>query len=389
MKIHTCKEGEKLSDIAKLYGVTEENIIISNISGCEYPAAGEELLILTPTRTYKLKEGDSIERLCLRFGVRKCDIFAWNPWISETGLAVGRSVNLKFDDRIFGTAPANGYLYSGYDPKRLRRALPYLTYITIGAASADDRGIKSIFDDRATVSALIGENKIPLLRIFDKAKRNYKNGREEFISNIISAASAKGYLGVVLSAESNCDISGYGEFLIELRKAMIGCDLILVLEVTPKTPSDICELADGNILFYPKYAVSPELSYENGEREVYPKFATECESAKCFIDISALGKGERSFLPIEEALTHARADGSAVAQNESAGICEMQDKNQGRIHFNSLKNIKSTLELIEEFGFMGASFDINRTPISHFLMYNMYFKTAAHTYARAKEGCSR
>ncbi len=389
MKIHTCKEGERLSDIAKQYGVTEENIIMANIPGCENPTAGEELLILTPTRTYRLRKGDSIERLCLRFGVRNCDIFSWNPWIAEEGLTPGRTANLRFDEKIYGMAPANGCLYPGFDRKRLARALPYLTYVTLGCAVSDNSGIKFIYDDTELVPYLIKENKVPLLRIYDKAKRDYKSKCPDFIEQIVTAATSKGYLGVVLPMSDTVDFTDYGEFLLGLRKAMIGCDLILISEVTADTPPDICELADGNILFYPKYALSPELSYRDGEREIYAKFAKDAESAKCFIDIPALAKWDKDYASLEESIIHARNRKVNVEKNANSLISCFEDKKQGRVYFNSLENTKNTLDIIEEFGFMGANFDINRTPLSHFLMYNMCFKTACHTYARAKEGCSK
>ncbi len=389
MKIHTCNAGENPANIANLYGLTEENILSANIMGCGHPALGEELLILTPTRTYILKQGDSIERLCLRFGVRKCDILSGNPWIAEEGMTPGKCVSLKFDNKIYGMAPANGYLYQNFDEKRLLRALPYLTYVTVGCAAADEKNIKFIFDDTKLVPMLLKENKIPLLRIYDRIKRNYKSTSGGYIDKIINAATEHAYSGIVMSTEGICDFNSFGEFLIELRKAMIGCDLILILEVSPETPPEICELADGNILFYPKYALSPELSYNDGEREIYSNFATSSESAKCFIDISALAKSEKGFLPIEEALVYARHCDDGISKNSDSLICEFLDKKQGRIKFNSLENVKSTLDIIQEFGFMGASFDINRTPISHLLMYNMCFKTATHTYERAKEGCSR
>ncbi len=392
MKIHTCKSGERLSEIAEKYGVTEENIIMSNIQGCEHPADGEELLILTPTRTYRLREDDSVERLCLRFGVRRGDILTSNPWILTDGLTSGRTINLKFDDKIYGMAPANGYLYPGFDEKRLSLALPYLTYVTVGCAAADEKSIRFYFDDSKIVPYLISKNKIPLIRIYDTAKkRDYKNQSmcDRYIEKIVDTATSRGYLGVVLSCDGIEDFQDFGEFLIGLRKAMIGCDLILILEVTKETPADICELADGNILFYPKYAMSPDISYDEAERDVYSGFATAAESAKCFIDISALAKYGNKYISTEDAIAYAREHGTTITANESSLISEFQDKKGGRYTFNSLKSIKRTLDIIEEFGFMGASFDIGRVPISYLLMYNMHFKTATHTYARAKEGCSK
>ena len=121
MRIHTVKPSETLTDIAKSYGITEENLIYTNSYGIKKAAIGEEMLILTPTRTYVLKKNDTIERLCLRFRTRKSDILSQNPWIIKDGLIPGRSVVLKYDDKTHGTSAANGYFYSGCDRSEERR----------------------------------------------------------------------------------------------------------------------------------------------------------------------------------------------------------------------------------------------------------------------------
>ena len=78
MNIHITKKGEKLTDIAEKYSVSEENIKNTNELYELSPADGEELLILQPTRTYKVQFGDTPERIALRFGIGKNDIFLNN-----------------------------------------------------------------------------------------------------------------------------------------------------------------------------------------------------------------------------------------------------------------------------------------------------------------------
>lgn len=393
MRIHTFKSGETLEEIAKQYGITKECLLSYNINGAECPAEGEELLILTPTRTHIIKEGDSLERLAIRYGVWKSDILAQNPWICAEGMTPGKTVILKYDDRMYGTAPTNGYLYPGYDKKRIECTMPYLTYVTVCSAVADETGINFVFSDGEIVNKLLSENKIPLLHIFDKVKCRKLctcEKRKAFINEIIDSAVSHKYMGIVLSAtDEGCNFTNFGEFLIELRRAMIGCELILILEVDENVPPEICELADGNILFYPKYATNPETSFNDGERSFYTGFAVYAESAKAFIDISALARIEGGFLTIEEASNTARKKGLCINTNNDTLISQFNEAGNGNCTFSSLGNVKSIYDIIEEYGFMGASFDISRTPITHLLMYNALFKTASHTNVRAPEGCSK
>lgn len=390
MKIHSYKAGEELKDIAKLYGISKETLTSANIDGTDFAADGEELLILTPTRTYVLKVGDTPERLALRFGIRPIDIMAQNPWVSTEGFVPGKTVNLKYDSKIYGTAPTNGYLFQGFDKDRLKRALPYLTYVTIASAVSDDNSIHQTFDDSGILSLIKSESKIPLLRIYDKCRcRDFKNknSRQVYVDNIVKFAVLRGYSGVVISGREKTE--GFCDFLCELRRAMIGCDLILITEIDENTDTDVSELSDGSIFFYPKYAFEKQESFLMGERECYANHACLSIGAKTFIDISALAKCSSGFITIEEAISSARKHKKAIEKDKETLICSFEDKNLGRCSFLSLEGVNETYKIIDELGFMGASFDISRTPITHLLMYNALFKSATHTTERAPEGCAR
>ena len=86
MHIHIKQNGECIKDISEQYGVCEENIrMVNGITEGE-PADGEELLILIPTRSYTVQYGDTPDRIALRFGIRRSDIYSLNPWIEKSEL---------------------------------------------------------------------------------------------------------------------------------------------------------------------------------------------------------------------------------------------------------------------------------------------------------------
>ena len=74
MHIHIKRNDECIRDIAEGYGVSEQNLRQINEIYEGDAAEGEELLILTPTRSYTVQPNDSLERIALRFGVLKKDI---------------------------------------------------------------------------------------------------------------------------------------------------------------------------------------------------------------------------------------------------------------------------------------------------------------------------
>ena len=392
MQIHTKSPEESIKSIAENYGVSEEIIrSINELSDTE-AAEGEEMLILIPTRSYTVQHGDTPERIALRFGIRKNDIYSLNPWVQHSGLKVGQSLALKYGERKGGMAVANGYYYKGCDIKMLKRAIPYLTYVTFAEGVADERGVRRSADFSKEVSLANNERKIPLIRVYDRYTDRYKSGGDmtSFAEALINLALIGGYKGLVLDSCLVSDSADeFSAFLMILRKLMIGCDLILITEINEKSPLEFSEYADGSVMYYPKYAMNEPPSFIDGERRLLSDFACRGESAKTFIDLPSLAMRGKEHLTICDALKQARKSGCKVDHNESTLLSHIRDRKQGEYSFSSLKNIKGLLELISEFDYMGICFDIMRTPLSHLMMYNSMFKTSYYNSVRTREGCSR
>ena len=398
MQIHRILPGERVSDIAKMQGISEEIIRKTNELGDSEGAVGEELFIPTPTRCYTVQHGDTLDRIALRFGIKKGDIVRLNPWLRDGKLDIGQMLALKQEEPRGGMAVANGYFYKGCTEEKLRRAMPYLTYITFAEAMADERGIRRTADMKREVGIALEEGKTPLVRVYDRYADRYKSEGDQasFAEALIELAKEGGYKGIVLDA---CVLGNsaneFMSFLMILRKMMIGCDLILITEVNEKSPIEFSEYADGSVVYYPKYAFDSPLSFEEGERKVFSDFACRGESAKAFIDLPSLARGGNEFITTDAALKRARKQGCEIKHNENTLLSRIGDRRQGEYSFASLKNIKALLDLASEFDYMGICFDIMRTPLNQLMMYNSMFKTSYPVqgmlgeYVRSVEGCSR
>jgi LysM repeat protein len=392
MKIHIKKSDESMADIAESYGIDEARLRRINEIPHGECASGEELLILTPTRSYRVQAGDTLDRISLRFGVRKKDLLCRNPWLSDKGLRVGEGIAVKCDDQTGGMAVANGYFYPGCSESLLMRAMPFLTYISFCSAVADKRGVSRIANDKKEVALASEEKKIPLLRVYDRYCDRYKSGGEMsgFAEELIEAATVGGYKGLVIDS---CPLSDSAEefasFMMILRKLMIGCDLILITEINDKSPTEFSEYADGSIMYYPKFAVENPTSFCDGERKILADFACEGESAKAFIDLPSLAKIGEKYISYGDALKIARSGNCSIDHNENTLLSHYRDRKQGDCVFSSLSAIKALLDMTRELDYMGISFDIMRTPLSHMMMYNAMFKTSYFNSVRTREGCSR
>ena len=392
MKIHTTKAGESIKDIAKEYEVNEEAIRRINEIPSGEAAVGEELLIQIPTRSYTTQYGDTIDRISLRFGIRKNELYALNPWIIGNELSPGENLTLRICEKRMGSAAANGYFYKGCRTEKLMRAMPYLTYVSFATARADRGGIRKTLDTRREVAICNENNKIPLIKLYDDYPERYKNGEnlKGFAEALIELATDGNYKGVVLDA---CPLSNsakeFSAFLMILRKLMIGCDLILITEIDENSPIEFSEYADGSILYYPKYAMSEPLSFEDGEKRVISDFACKGESARAFIDLPSLALSERGYVSIDDANALARRRGYEIKTNENTLLSHLEGRKQGEYRYTSLSGTKALLELAREYDYMGICFDIMRSPLSHLMMYDSMFKTSYTTNVRSREGCSR
>ena len=378
MNIHTVKNGETVDKIAEIYGVSADQIRSHNGLPVGEPAVGEELLVLIPTRTYTVKRGDTPERISLRFGVGGRELMAQNPFLCDRAMAPGDRLALKYGEPKMGMGVANGCFYKGCSIQRLKRVMPYLTYITVACGTVDGEKITRLFDDTEVLRTAEEYRKIPLMRIYDSSKRDFsdKDTRKAYAEMLINAVCGKGYRGIVLSEREKCE--GYGEFLVELRKQMIGCDLILLTEISETSPSEMNEYADGSILSYDKYAMESPSDFKDGERKTYADFACDSESSKTFISLPTMAKWGRGFCTIIDALATARHYGCEILRDEDTLLCSFCSDRRGTFVYNSLKSIEKMFELINEFGYMGISFDIMRTPTAHLMMYNNLFRTAYH-----------
>ena len=375
MRIHTVKSGESVSSIAKLYGIKSEHIKSINELPLDEVTVGDELLILIPTRTYEAGAFDSLSGLSHRFSVEESELIRSNPGVVGGELGE-RTIFLKYPPRPYGMAAANGYMYKGLAKERLIASLPYLTYLTLAAASYDKRGITKLFDTKEALRLAREERVIPLLRIYfpSSVTAVEKETRERLIDEMIELAKKDGFDGITLDF---CDFSENEretlEFIVMLRGRMIGSDLILFSEIDESTPYSIAEYSDGCIFRSSRADGGMALPAE--DRPLL-KFARESESIKTLIELPSFGYAQTRAIPLSDAIRLARESLSPITEHRESLTSSFKHKRQGEIIIPHLKNTKAILDLVKEHGYMGICIDIMRSPLSILQMYNALYKSA-------------
>ncbi len=370
------KKGESIKTIAEEYEISEERIRENNSGIGDTPCVGRELLILRPTRTYTAHGGDSVSAVAYRFGIKPQTLAMNNPSLIGSELRGGQELAIKYPVPQYGSAAANGYLYPDTPMSALRHVMPYITYLTVGEYKLSCGELMRLFDAESAVAAAKAAGKVVLMRVYDGESGDiYRSAekRSALTSKLVNAAKAGGYCGITLSSYNSARnfASDFSEFLMELRKKMIGCDLVLFTETDEALSPDVAELADGSVFMYGNHVGKDAPPYANGERAALSDFAKNAESSKSMVYIPSEAYADGEYIPRGVALELAERSGG-IKTDPGSGLCGFTFKGRP-VLLESLENIKAKLELIAELGFNGAAFDIRTVPTEYLMMFSSMF----------------
>lgn len=379
MLIHRVSEGEGIEKIANKYCTCPVKLCENNgILTTDELVPGDSLLVAIPTRTYTVKSGDTLSSVARRFNIKTESLLAMNPSLfGEDKIYPTMSLAVKYERQNLGMAAANGYFCPDCSRAALIRALPYLVYVTLAVGVSDGVNVytKNVGDD--IVGLVKSRGKIPLLRIYDGSCGSFlksRTSRENLCCAIVEAAKSGGYSGVVFASYTAAreNSSEYSDFIFDVRKKMIGSELIFITECNGEAMSDGVDLADGNILVFSKIDSPTKVSFEDFERQVLTQYAGRYESSKTFIDLSAFAYDGENFIPLSDIRKMCRKSKCTITHDETTMLSSVNIRGKD-IYFESLECIKAKLELVGELGFMGINIDIKNTPISHLIMFYTMF----------------
>ena len=395
MILHTVESGDTVFKIARKYAVSPMKIIENN--GLHDPdrlSVGEQLLILTPTKTYTVRGGDTLTKIANRFGVKKSELYGNNPQLGGTDtLYAGQLLAIRYDTPTGGMAATNGYVYPGCDADRFRAVLPYLTYVTFSGVRTDGEHIFPLADFSEFRRAAKAAGKSSLLRVTgigeDEAFLNDPARREALIGTVADFAKEKGYDGITLAAYRMAKEAPeeYDAFLLQAKKCLLGCDLLLFTEADANETITGSDLSDGVILMYEKCTLTPPPSFEEGERAVFTSYAEAFESSKAFLDISAFGYDEGEPLDNEEIRKIAYKCKAEISTDDETKLSSFSYRRFGggkredrTVRFEPLSAIREKLGLVSELCYNGVSIDVGRVPTSVLMLLHATFSGVDYVF---------
>ncbi len=371
MRIYNVSEGDSIISVAEKFGVSPIKLAANNgLSQKSRLIVGEELLIMTPTRTANVKCGESLSDIARRFGTTEARLLALNPELEgRYGVYEGQPLTVRGSEGIWGIGIGNGYFYRGCSMDSLLATLPYMSYITV-CSGIVRRGVSMLFDDREVLKIAKERGKITLFRLF-VGEVGDKRSFCEIIKGLAILAGGRGYSGVVL-AGIKAPIIDISEWVVEARKILIECELKLYLEGDIAALGAEVGYADGVILHYDKAYEGDILSLDEGEVRVYTDYAERQDSLRSFIDLSPFAYTGGKYVTMTEAREAIRRGRGEIRENEECGyiLGEVGKGRRARLYmYRSMKGTERILRALSELGYYGISFDIARCPIYDLLMF--------------------
>ena len=272
MYIHVVAPGESAWSIARAYGMPER--LLSEINGLgSVPtlSVGQALLILTPEVTHTVKSGETLSRIASEYGVTVQNLLQNNPSLSlASNLYPGQTVVISYTDEKLRDIRLNGYAYTYIEPWILKKALPYLSSLTIFGYGITETGNLIEIDDEPLIALAEAYSSAPVMLLSsvtengtfsgERASMLFRNEtvQRRAIANIVETMKEKGYVGLDVDFEyiPPEDAKYYFQFLRNVTSALHEEGFRVNVDLAPKT-----------------FAGQPGLLYESHNYEVIGSIA--------------------------------------------------------------------------------------------------------------------
>lgn len=250
MYIQVVQQDDTIYSIANTYGISPERLAMENdISDPVNLTVGEAFVILIPSQTYIVQEGDSLESIALEQGTDIMELLRNNPDISNRELYSGEELVISYEDERTAAIKTNGFAYPFIDRETLRKTLPYLTYLTVYSYQILPDGNLIELDDFEIVQMAKEFGVAPIMfvnaphegdDVDTEIAHNITSNtdiKNTFLNNILRNLRSKGYSGINLDTPyiHPLDREAYVEFVADLTKLLNAEGFSVTITIAPST----------------------------------------------------------------------------------------------------------------------------------------------------------
>lgn len=403
MIIHVVQPGETIFEIAIFYGVNMQRLMIDNgLQSISTLVVGQTIVVLFPEQIHIVRPGDTIESVATQYGITTTELIQNNPALVEQNiLIIGEELVISYEDNVLGLKTINSYAYQYINELILRKALPYISYLTIFGYGFTLEGELIPTEDDMALELALNSGVAPIMLLssiteegtFSTEKASVLFGDVEMqnilIENILQTMEEKNYFGIDLDFEFIApeDAENFLSFIQNVTTKLNNNGYTVNVDLAPKTSVDqpglLYEAHDyariGAIVntvllmtyewgyaFGPPMAVAPI----NQVRRVVEFAVTQIDPEKIYMGIPNYGYDWP--LPFIQGTTEATSIGNVeavdIARKYSATILYDEvaqapyfyytDETgiQHVVWFEDARSIEAKLNLIYEFGLLGGGY---------------------------------
>lgn len=214
MEIYVVQSGDTIEEIANNHGVSVERLVIDNeLANPDSLLVGQALVIVYPSKTYRVREGDTLSSIAALNSITINELLRNNPFIiNRPYIYPGEELAISYNRN--GSISTYGYTNTFINRQTLLKTLPFLTYLSIFDYQIVPGGeVIGTDNDIDIIEMAIQHGVIPLIHLttisvqgeIDLALtyRVISNEalQDVIFENMLEVLREKGYHGIIISAQ--------------------------------------------------------------------------------------------------------------------------------------------------------------------------------------------
>jgi spore germination protein len=250
MIIHVVVPGDTLQLLARTYNASVQRIISDN--GLMYPyqlTVGQALIITQPTVLHTVKAGESPFSIAVNYGISVQELYQNNPELTYgVTLYPGQVLTISFWGPKDRSIAINGYAYANIDQHVLRRALPFLSYLSIFSYGFRANGSLIPTDDAYLLNQARIFQALPIMVLTSIDEAGHFSSelvelllqdidiQNTLLAHIVDTLLVKGYRGLDVDFEYvPGELAGaYVDFLENVKAHLTPHGLLVHTDLAPK-----------------------------------------------------------------------------------------------------------------------------------------------------------
>ena len=168
MKIHTVKSGDTVFSIAKMYGVSEEILVINNgLEGIEDALPeGLSIVVISPSKLHTVSKNETTRSIASKYGISVNDLYRKNLILEGQDLLFeGQTLIIEYEDAPKYDYTVGGYSYVPADDIILNTTLPAMDLLMPFTYGFNPDGSLVLLDDTLALNRAFHYNIDPYMHL--------------------------------------------------------------------------------------------------------------------------------------------------------------------------------------------------------------------------------